>query len=76
MRDCCIRMCVSYFFKLFLSCIFLIGNSISISDYEGTFDETRLTKYSHLIMLAAGTGFTPMVRLLQYCLVEQKESEW
>ncbi|XP_072035658.1 cytochrome b5 reductase 4-like [Amphiura filiformis] len=50
------------------------GDSVAISDFEGNFDESRLTKCSHLIMLAAGTGFTPMIRLLRWCLHEHQES--
>ncbi|KAJ8026698.1 Cytochrome b5 reductase 4 [Holothuria leucospilota] len=40
------------------------GDRIMISDFEGNFDEDRLTKCSDLVLLAAGTGFTPMVRLI------------
>ena len=37
---------------------------MSVSSYDGSFDISRLQQCSHLIMFAAGTGFTPMVRLL------------
>ena len=52
------------------------GVSVSISDYEGNFDESRLTKCSDLIMVAAGTGFTPMIRLIHWCLHKHKETKW
>ena len=42
----------------------LTGDRISVSSYEGTFNIARLRECSCLVMLAAGTGFTPMVRLM------------
>ena len=46
----------------------LIGDRISVSSYEGTFSISRLHECSSLVMFAAGTGFTPMVRLIYEAL--------
>ena len=35
-----------------------------MSSFEGNFDISHLRQCSHLVMFAAGTGFTPMVRLI------------
>ena len=49
--------------------------------HEGTFDLGRLSSrleetlpLQHLILVAAGTGFTPMAKVLQY-FVAQKSAE-
>lgn len=44
------------------------GDSIEVSQYEGNFRESRLDGQGDLIMYAAGTGFTPMVGLINHCL--------
>ncbi|XP_064627169.1 cytochrome b5 reductase 4-like isoform X2 [Lineus longissimus] len=41
-----------------------VGDKFSVSNWECSFDETKLTDSSDLILLAAGSGFTPMVRLI------------
>ncbi|XP_024917632.1 cytochrome b5 reductase 4 isoform X2 [Cynoglossus semilaevis] len=41
------------------------GEHISVSGPEGPFSVRPLRDVSHLFLLAAGTGFTPMARLIQ-----------
>ncbi|UJR26276.1 hypothetical protein I4U23_007616 [Adineta vaga] len=43
-----------------------IGNTIEMSSYEGTFDAVRIDMCQTLILIAAGTGLTPMLRILNY----------
>ncbi|XP_063403190.1 cytochrome b5 reductase 4-like isoform X1 [Mytilus trossulus] len=51
------------------------GDTIDISYPEGTFKEESLRDVTDLVMYAAGTGFTPMIRLIYHCLhVDQKPS--
>ncbi|XP_042346214.1 cytochrome b5 reductase 4 [Plectropomus leopardus] len=45
-----------------------IGDSISVSGPEGTFSVRPLRDVTDLYLLAAGTGFTPMARLIQLAL--------
>ncbi|XP_060778127.1 cytochrome b5 reductase 4 [Neoarius graeffei] len=45
-----------------------IGASVSISSPEGPFSLRSLCDVTHLYLLAAGTGFTPMARLLCFAL--------
>lgn len=49
------------------------GDALSISSYMGNFDISRLNECTHLVMLAAGTGFTPMVRLIYITVVQQRD---
>jgi len=42
-----------------------IGDTIDMSACEGTFDVNRLDLSQNLILLAAGTGLTPMIRILK-----------
>ncbi|KAG7474766.1 cytochrome b5 reductase 4 [Solea senegalensis] len=42
-----------------------IGDHVSISGPEGPFTVRPLRDVTHLYLLAAGTGFTPMARLIQ-----------
>lgn len=44
------------------------GDTLDVSYPEGTFKEERLNDVSDLVLFAAGTGFTPMVRLIYHCL--------
>lgn len=44
------------------------GDGIDISYPEGVFKEESLTDVTDLVMFAAGTGFTPMVRIIYHCL--------
>ncbi|XP_036442195.1 cytochrome b5 reductase 4 isoform X1 [Colossoma macropomum] len=45
-----------------------IGASLSISSPDGPFTLRSLRDVTHLYLLAAGTGFTPMARLLRLAL--------
>ncbi|KAF8790342.1 cytochrome b5 reductase 4-like [Argiope bruennichi] len=45
-----------------------LGESLWISNYAGNFSETLLLNCDSAIMLAAGTGITPMVRLINWIL--------
>ncbi|KAJ8354139.1 hypothetical protein SKAU_G00217060 [Synaphobranchus kaupii] len=47
-----------------------IGDSLSISGPEGPFSVRLLCEVTHLYLLAAGTGFTPMARLIRLALLE------
>lgn len=47
-----------------------IGDHISVSSPEGTFSLRPLRDVTHLYLLAAGTGFTPMARLIRLSLQE------
>jgi len=44
------------------------GDEISVSNHEGAFDLQCLDKYSQVTLICAGTGITPMVRLIHHCL--------
>ncbi|CAF4339884.1 unnamed protein product, partial [Rotaria magnacalcarata] len=46
----------------------LIGDTIEMSSYEGTFDVHRIDACETLILVAAGTGLTPMMRILNYAI--------
>ncbi|XP_051470779.1 cytochrome b5 reductase 4 isoform X2 [Apus apus] len=47
-----------------------IGDYISVSNPEGNFKKTQVQTTEDLFLLAAGTGFTPMVKLLNFALTE------
>ncbi|XP_008431082.1 cytochrome b5 reductase 4 isoform X2 [Poecilia reticulata] len=47
-----------------------MGENISVSGPEGTFSLRLLRDVTHLYLLAGGTGFTPMVRLISLALRE------
>jgi len=49
-----------------------VGDTISVSECTGNFKRNRLKEASKVFMIAAGTGFTPMIRLLRYYLVDKK----
>ena len=53
------------------------GCTILLSDTLGGFDRNRLKSVRHLVLAFAGTGFTPMVKVLrEFCnLVEDAESK-
>ncbi|KAF6717300.1 Cytochrome b5 reductase 4 [Oryzias melastigma] len=46
------------------------GDHISVSGPEGSFSLRLLRDVTHLFLLAAGTGFTPMARLIRFSLQE------
>lgn len=50
-----------------------VGEAIELKDPEGDFDASVLTRVRNLVLLAAGTGFTPMVRLLHWALYSSNE---
>ncbi|XP_071112428.1 cytochrome b5 reductase 4-like [Haliotis cracherodii] len=52
-----------------------VGSSLEVSDIDGNFQSTQLEKSTQLILMAAGTGFTPMVRLLYQTLVVEQDSK-
>ncbi|XP_042299387.1 cytochrome b5 reductase 4-like isoform X1 [Sceloporus undulatus] len=45
-----------------------IGEYISLSNPEGNFTTSQVEEVEELFLLAGGTGFTPMVKLLNYAL--------
>uniref|UniRef100_A0A3B3QJ09 Cytochrome b5 reductase 4 n=1 Tax=Paramormyrops kingsleyae TaxID=1676925 RepID=A0A3B3QJ09_9TELE len=45
-----------------------IGDSLAISSPNGSFSLRPLHDITHLYLLAAGTGFTPMARLIRFTL--------
>ncbi|XP_023567794.1 cytochrome b5 reductase 4 isoform X2 [Octodon degus] len=45
-----------------------IGDFVSVSGPEGNFKISKLQELEDLILVAAGTGFTPMVKILNYAL--------
>ncbi|XP_051880401.1 cytochrome b5 reductase 4 isoform X2 [Pristis pectinata] len=45
-----------------------IGDSVSLSSPDGNFKCTQLKGMTELILLAAGTGFTPMIKLISFTL--------
>ncbi|NWX48361.1 NB5R4 reductase, partial [Steatornis caripensis] len=47
-----------------------IGDYISVSNPEGNFKKSQVQTSEELFLLAAGTGFTPMVKLLNFALTE------
>ncbi|NXO51433.1 NB5R4 reductase, partial [Aramus guarauna] len=47
-----------------------IGDYISVSNPEGNFKKSQVQTLEDLFLLAAGTGFTPMVKLLNFALTE------
>ncbi|NXA24238.1 NB5R4 reductase, partial [Ibidorhyncha struthersii] len=47
-----------------------IGDYISVSNPEGNFKKSQVQTLEDLFLLAAGTGFTPMVKLMNFALTE------
>ncbi|KAM6181882.1 cytochrome b5 reductase 4 [Erethizon dorsatum] len=45
-----------------------IGDFVSVSGPEGNFKKSKLQELEDLFLVAAGTGFTPMVKILNYAL--------
>ncbi|NXX19155.1 NB5R4 reductase, partial [Podargus strigoides] len=46
------------------------GDYISVSNPEGNFKKSQVQTSEDLFLLAAGTGFTPMVKVLNFALTE------
>ena len=42
-----------------------VGSTILVSDTQGTFDRSILQHIRHLVVVYAGTGFTPMVKVIK-----------
>lgn len=52
-----------------MSCFWSVpGATLSVGGPEGSFTMRVLRDVTHLYMLAAGTGFTPMARLIRLAL--------
>jgi len=51
------------------------GDNLQISDYSGDFQESRLNEAKEIVLIAAGTGFTPMVRLIRHTVLENSSVE-
>lgn len=61
------RLTLSFFFLIL--CIFhCLGDYVSVSNPEGNFKISQFQDLEDLFLLAAGTGFTPMVKVLSYAL--------
>ncbi|BFZ09440.1 hypothetical protein BsWGS_12478 [Bradybaena similaris] len=52
------------------------GDKVQLSNFDGNFEQSRLEKTSHLVMFAAGTGFTSMVQLIIYSLYNLSSSNF
>lgn len=46
-----------------------------MSSYEGTFDLTRIDLCQTLVLIAAGTGLTPMIRVINYALQQTNDKK-
>ena len=44
----------------------MLGDTIEMSSAEGAFDTARIDTCRTLVLIAAGTGLTPMIRILNY----------
>lgn len=51
------------------------GSQLQISTYDGDFDISHLNGFGCILMLAAGTGITPMIGILQLVLNQLEEKE-
>ncbi|XP_021581715.2 cytochrome b5 reductase 4 isoform X4 [Ictidomys tridecemlineatus] len=47
----------------------ITGDFVPVSNPEGNFKISKLQEVEDLFLLAAGTGFTPMVKILKYALI-------
>uniref|UniRef100_A0A7N4PXW5 Cytochrome b5 reductase 4 n=2 Tax=Sarcophilus harrisii TaxID=9305 RepID=A0A7N4PXW5_SARHA len=54
-------------FTPYFNCL-QIGDCVSLSNPEGTFKKSQLQELEELFLVAAGTGFTPMIKILNYAL--------
>lgn len=54
----------------------VVGDPVEVSTFTGDFSEGRLSVCQNLVMFAAGTGFTPMVRLIHHCIEDTKSRVW
>lgn len=53
----------------------LKGDTIEMSSCEGTFDITRIDMCQTLILIAAGTGLTPMIRTLNSAIKQNNDKQ-
>lgn len=53
-----------------------LGDHVSVSGPEGTFSLRLLRDVTDLYLLAAGTGFTPMTRLIRLALQDIDSIRW
>ncbi|XP_008119917.1 cytochrome b5 reductase 4 isoform X1 [Anolis carolinensis] len=73
--SCCDKTHIFFMIKIYPSGLFTpvldalqIGEYISLSNPEGNFTTLQVEEVEELFLLAGGTGFTPMVKLLNYAL--------
>ncbi|XP_068754807.1 cytochrome b5 reductase 4-like isoform X2 [Montipora capricornis] len=52
-----------------------VGDILQISDYSGDFKESRLIEARDIILIAGGTGLTPMIRLIRRAVLENSSTE-
>ncbi|XP_068690702.1 cytochrome b5 reductase 4-like [Montipora foliosa] len=52
-----------------------IGDILQISDYSGDFKESWLIEARDIILIAGGTGLTPMIRLIRRAVLESSSTE-
>ncbi|XP_075410933.1 cytochrome b5 reductase 4 isoform X2 [Tenrec ecaudatus] len=67
--------CIYFLIKIYPAGLFTpqldhlqIGDNISVSNPEGSFQKSQMEELEDLFLLAAGTGFTPMVKILNFAL--------
>ncbi|XP_006892225.1 PREDICTED: cytochrome b5 reductase 4-like [Elephantulus edwardii] len=71
----CNNKCIYFLIKIYPTGLFTpeldhlqIGDYVSVSSPEGNFKKSQLQGLEDLFLLAAGTGFTPMVKILNHAL--------
>lgn len=55
-------------------CSVALGDQLSVSHHTGSFSTSQLEGYSEVLLLAAGTGITPMTKLLTFCVSKEKKT--
>lgn len=53
-------------------CCYCPGDHISVSGPEGSFSLRPLRDVTHLYLIAAGTGLTPIARLIRLAILEME----
>ncbi|GAB5571697.1 cytochrome b5 reductase 4 isoform X1 [Prionailurus iriomotensis] len=66
-NSCCFNRFFKDFMKVKLAHL-LTRDFVSVSNPEGSFKISQFQELEDLFLLAAGTGFTPMVKILNYAL--------
>ncbi|XP_006870711.1 PREDICTED: cytochrome b5 reductase 4-like [Chrysochloris asiatica] len=71
----CNNKCIYFLIKIYPTGLFTpelnhlqIGDYVSLSSPEGNLKKSQFQELEDLFLLAAGTGFTPMVKILNYAL--------